>query len=533
MREGIAGRGTAGLASGAPTLSVRGVSKGFPGTRALDQVDMDVRAGEIHALCGGNGSGKSTLVKILCGVYQADTGTVRIGAEEHEAAHMRPKLARDLGVRVVHQDLALFPDLTVAENMLLGAGLPLSSAGTIRWGELRRQAQAQLDRFEIAAKPETLMRDLPIATRAQVAIARALQDVSAGEGILILDEPTASLPVHEVGLLLDAIRRLAAAGQAILFVSHRLDEVLAVTQRVTVLRDGRVFAEHKTADLTESELIEAIIGAQGARADAAARRSRQAHRATTPVLEVKDLWAGPLRGATLDVMPGEIIGIAGLLGSGRTELLRAIYGDLAVRRGKIAVNGKPANFRRMDQAIAAGVVLIPEDRPGSGAFADLSVDENLNVSVWGRYWGALGFQRSKLKQDAAHWREQLRVRAASGQVAMRSLSGGNQQKAILGRWLRRDPVLLLLDEPTQGIDVGARADIHAATRDVVERGGAAVVVLSDLEELAQLVDRALVLRHGVISAEVTGQELTATRITELIYEGTGSQSQITRREVDV
>ena len=510
--------GASALRTDAPiVLSVQNVSKTYPGTRALDGVSLDIRRGEIHALCGGNGSGKSTLVKILSGVVQGDGGTIQIGEHELDASHIRARQSRELGVRVVHQDLALFPDMSVGENMMLGAEYPTTAVQNVRWSELRDQARLQIDRFEIAAKPSTLVRDLPIGIRAQVAIARALQDVKTGEGLLILDEPTASLPAHEVDLLLRAVRRLAAAGQAVLFVSHRLDEVLSLTDRVTVFRDGRVFAEHRTAELTEGELIEAIIGAQAdsleqARSGTAVKSGRQ------PLLSVSDLHAGPLRGVDLEVMPGEVVGVAGLLGSGRSELLRTIYGDLKRTAGTVTVAGEPANFSRMDQAIARGIVMIPEDRAGGAAFAGLTVDENLDCSVLRRYWTIRGFRRSQLRRDAAALRARFRVRASGGGALMSSLSGGNQQKTVFARWLRREPVLLLLDEPTQGVDVGARGDIHAAMRQVTEAGGAAVLVLSDLEELAQVADRAVVLRQGVITAHVRGEELTAHRLNELIYQ---------------
>lgn len=495
-------------------LSVRGVSKVFPGTRALDHVDLDVIHGEVHGLVGGNGSGKSTLIKILSGVLEADGGTVFVGGKEMDVSHPHPEAAHGLGVRVVHQDLAVFPDLSVAENMMLGSGYPLSSIGSIQSRELRRRARRQIEQFEIAAEPDTLLRDLPVATRTQVAIARALQDVTPGQGVIILDEPTAALPAHEVELLLTALRRLAAQGHAILFVSHRLDEVMAVTNKVTVFRDGRVFAEHSTSELTEAELIESILGQ---RVDARAHRSPVS--VGRPILSISGLSAGPLQDIDLEVMSGEVVGIAGLLGSGRSELLRAVYADLPKTAGSITVNGRPGDFSHMDQAIRAGVAMIPEDRANDAAFIDMTVDDNMNVSVLRRYWNGLGFQRSRLRRDADDLRKRFRVKAPSGSVAMRALSGGNQQKAILARWLRRDPVLLLLDEPTQGVDVGARADLYAAVRQVTDGGGAAVVVTSDLEELAQVVDRAVVLRQGRLTARVPHEELSAHRLNELIYMG--------------
>jgi ribose transport system ATP-binding protein len=508
----------AGSGGAAIALSMRGVSKTFPGTRALDNVGLDVHHGEIHGLCGGNGSGKSTLIKILCGVYHADTGSILIGGQELEAAQMRPNVAHDLGVRVVHQDFAVFPDLSIAENMTLGAEFPTSVAGNVRWREVRRRARVQIERFEIAGDPDALVRDLPVAARSQIAIARALQDLGSGEGVLILDEPTVALPRHEVGLLLTAVRRLAETGQAVIFISHRLDEVMDLTDRVTVLRDGQVAAEHRTEKLTEKELIEAILG----RRSQQARARRVTVHSGEPVLRIRGLRAGPLLGVDLDVFPGEVVGVAGLLGSGRTELLRAVYGDLPINEGDIEVSGKPANFKHVEEAIGRGVVMIPENR-SEAIFSELSVNENLDIGVLPRYWHGW-FRGRSLRTDAAALREQFKVRAASGSVEIKSLSGGNQQKTVLARWLRRDPLLLLLDEPTQGVDVGARGDIHAAIRKVTEAGGAAVLVLSDLEELAQVADRSVVLNAGRVTAHVSLEQMDAQYINELIYKTNDSSN---------
>lgn len=493
-------------------LSVVGMSKVYPGTRALDGVDLQIRKGEIHALCGGNGCGKSTLIKILCGVVPGDSGTVRLGGQELDVSEIRPALVHELGLRVVHQDLAVFPDLSVAENLMLGAEFPTTAVQNINWPALKRLAQELIERFEIDAEPGDMMRKLPVATRAQVAIARALQDVQHGEAVVVLDEPTASLPVHEARILHAAIRQLARSGHAVLFVSHRLDEVLELTDRVTVLGDGRLVATHTTATLTEQELIESILG----RRAEDVRPVRELAADSPAVLEISGLSAGPLRDVDLTVRAGEVVGIAGLLGSGRSELLRAVYGDLPREYGSVRLNGRPADFTRKDQAIARGVVYIPEDRTVGGVFPTLSVDENMDVSVLRRYWN-FAFRGRMLRRDADELRRRLNVKAASGSVRITALSGGNQQKAVLARWLRRDPVLLLLDEPTQGVDVGARADIYTAVRQVTEAGGAAVLVASDLEELAQVVDRAIVLRRGMVTAEVPHAELSAHRLNELIY----------------
>lgn len=496
-------------------VSIRDLSKVFGSSYALDGVHLDVRRGEIHALCGGNGCGKSTMIKILSGVVPGDQGTVRIGTRELGVDEITPKLVHSLGVRVVHQDLAVFPDLTVAENMVLGGEYPTSTIGSVRWREIRDKAVRAIEQFDIPAHPDDVVRTLPVATRAQIAIARAMRDVEVGSGIIILDEATASLPFREVATLHAAIRRLAKQGHAVLFVSHRLDEVMAMSDRVTVLRDGRFVTTHDTAVLTESELIASILGNRV--------REVQGHEPVTntgpALLKVDGLCAGPLSNVNLEVRPGEVVGIAGLLGSGRTELLRALCGDLPVSRGTITINGRPARFRSLTSAIKNRVVLIPEDRLNGAVFPDLSLDENMDVGVLRRYWRPVGFRRKRLRQDDTRLREKFRIKAPSGDVAMRALSGGNQQKAILARWLRRDPLLLLLDEPTQGVDVGARADIYTAVREVTSAGGAALVVTSDLEELAQVVDRAIVLINGEVVTNVAHEDLSAHHLSELIYTG--------------
>lgn len=495
-------------------IRVRGVQKSYPGTRALAGVSMDIARGEIHGLCGGNGSGKSTLIKILSGVVSADAGEIVLDGTITPATDLNPKLSEELGIRVVHQDLAVFLDLSVAENLRLGtSGYPRTRTGSINWRRLRRETEEHLKRFEIRARPETLLRDLPVATRTQVAIARALHNIDADRGLIIFDEPTAALPVHEAEMLHGVMRRLAKAGHSILFVSHRLDEVLALTDRVTVFRDGSVMSQHKTEGLNEAELIAAILGNAPL-----AEQEASTSRAKAPVLlDIENLTVSPLKNVNIEVHAGEILGVAGLLGSGRTELLRAIYGDLPTSTGTITFNGRRVRFARSEQAIGSGIVMVPEDRARGGAFQDMSLDDNLSIGVLKDYWRWHGFRRGRMTGDARTLRSEFNIRAASGDAPMSSLSGGNQQKAILARWLRRNPMLLLLDEPTQGVDVGARADIYVAIRKVTEAGGAALLVTSDLEELSQVADRAVVLKDGGVAGEVQSADLTAQLLNELIY----------------
>jgi ribose transport system ATP-binding protein len=491
-------------------LSVQGLCKVFPGTKALNDVSLEVRYGEVHALCGGNGCGKSTLIKILSGVMVADEGRLMMNGRQFHASELTAKTSYELGFRVVHQDPPLYLDLTVAENMMLGGRYPTTRSSRIAWRSVRHRAQELIERFELQASPDTLVRDLPVSGRTRVAIATALQGAEDGRCIVALDEPTASLPAAEVRLLLSAVRRLAAMGHAIIFVSHRLEEVLSVTDRVTVMRDGRVFRDHRTQLLTEAELIESIVG----RPADEIRGQRVTASAGEPILTVTGLTAGPVQDVSFEVRAGEVVGVAGLLGSGRTELLSAIYGDLKKSAGEVELKGRSANFRSIDQAISAGVVMIPEDRARGGTFPDMSVNENMDVSVFGRYWRGLGFRRAQMRRDGDALRARFGVKAPSGAVRMRTLSGGNQQKTILARWLRRDASLLLLDEPSQGVDVGARSDIYAVVRSMTAAGGAAVVVTSDLEELAQFVDRAIVLRNGRLIAHVPSEELTAHRLND-------------------
>ncbi|MDH6523155.1 ribose transport system ATP-binding protein [Streptomyces sp. SAI-135] len=498
-------------------LAIRHLTKSFGATLALDDVSFEVRAGHIHGLLGGNGSGKSTLIKILAGVHTADPGgEVHIGARTMPAHTTTPELARRCGLRFVHQSTSTFPGLTLAENIAIGDRFPVS-AGRIRWSRLRRRTQALLDRFEIDARPDDRLGDLRPADQTMVAIARALQDDGHGDGpsVLVLDEPTASLPEHEVGVLLDALRRYARAGQTILYVSHRIDEVLDLTDAMTVLRDGGHVLTRTTDGMTEKQMIEHIVGRPVERVFA--EDATDAAVVGDVVLEVEDLTGGPLRGIDLTVRAGEIVGIAGLLGTGRTELLRMIFGDHPVESGTIRLGGDTVRPRNPGEAMKLGIAHVPEEREHEAAFLDLSVRENLSAAEITKYWVRGRLDRRHERRDADRAITDFAIRTSGQDAPMASLSGGNQQKVVLARWLRRNPRLLLLDEPTQGVDVGARADVYAAIRASVGDGMAALVVSSDFDELAHACDRVLVLRDGRITAEVRGSDLQRHRLTELVF----------------
>jgi ribose transport system ATP-binding protein len=491
-------------------LEAVSIAKHFGGTPALVDADLRVRQGTVHALLGGNGSGKSTLIKCLAGVHVADGGTVALRGERIPAAEMTARRAHKAGLRFVHQDLGLFESLTVAENFALDAGFPITRTGGIKWRHLRGRVAELLARYSVDATPDTRVGALRPATRTLVAIARALQDQESSEFVLLLDEPTASLPDAESRALMMALRRRAERGQTIVLVSHRLQEVLGVADDFTVFRDGRVAASLEAAVPTEDELVELMTG--HAPVVHPARDVMPVGRLT---LEVTALLSGPLRGLDLAVGAGEIVGVAGLLGSGRSTLLSTIFGLHRPERGSIRLAGEEVAGRPVQQIMRRGVALIPQSRLQDAAFVSLSVRENVSAAVLRRYFA--GWMRGRAERtDAASLMHRFAVKTASTEAPLATLSGGNQQKLVLARWLRRDPQLLLLDEPTQGVDAGARVDIYATIREYASRGCAVLVASSDFEELAELCDRVLVLQGGRVATAIAGAELTADRMTELV-----------------
>lgn len=500
-------------------LRTEQLSKSFPGTRALSNVNLSVRRGEIVALLGGNGSGKSTLIKLLAGVHRADPGgTIVVGSSITDAEQWSPAHARSANLRFVHQSLGLFADLTVAENIAIGRGFE-RRALRIDWAATRRHSQSVLERFHAQAAPGTVVSDLRPADQTMVAIARALQDQEgAHEAILLLDEPTAALPASEVAVLHDALRRYRAAGQTIIYVSHRLDEVHAIADRVAVLRDGELIASVAANETTERELVMLVTGrrsTEGAKPEQST--SDRAVSVSQPDrVVISGLCAGPLNDVDLRLARGEIVGVAGLLGSGRTTLLRALFGDVR-SRGDVRIDDQVHDFDRPAQAMAAGLAYLPEDRARDGAFDGLSVQANLSAAVVPTYWRRCRLHRRSERDDARRLIGQYSIRAASEADPIGSLSGGNQQKVMLARWMRREPRVLLLDEPTQGVDVGARADIHALLEDLSARGTAILVVSSDFAELTSLCHRVIVLRNGRVAASLLRSELSVGLLNELAY----------------
>lgn len=495
-----------------PALSVRGLSKAFGSTQALDDFSFELRRGEVHALVGGNGSGKSTFIKILAGVETADQGELTTAFGTEPLADFRPERSQRVGLRFVHQNLGVIPALSLEDNLALGHGFPTDATGRIQWREWRRYVRETLATYGIDADPQDSASMLSMPQLAMLAVARVLQDLDhIDQAILVFDEPTASLPQREALELLTSIRRLADQGASVIFVTHRLEEVQLVADRVTALRDGIYCGTEDARSMSRAEIVALLLGRPVAELSERAASTF----AGEPVLELKGASAGPIHDVDLTVRAGECVGVAGLLGSGRTELLELIYGVTPLASGELHVRGAAVTRPRPGVMMGHGVAMVPEDRPGSGVIAGFSVGENMTAGHLEQYvrtgWIRDRAMRSEVDRDLTRFT----VKAASADVPIETLSGGNQQKVVIARWLREQPALLLLDEPTQGIDVGAREEIYSLIAQAQAQGTAVVVVSSEFEELTRLCDRIVILSGGALVDEV-GHDITAHQLFERV-----------------
>jgi ribose transport system ATP-binding protein len=502
-------RTTAGTS--VPAIRLSGLTKRFGGTVALNDVSFDVGSSSVHALLGGNGSGKSTLIKILCGVYQADDGDIEIAGAHHSARTTTPDWARTVGIHVVHQGLGIFPELSVADNFALASGYGMPSLAPIPARKLRRHVKEVLARYEVDVSPTDTMGDLPAALQTMVAVARALAGESEpGRGVLILDEPTAALPHGQRDVLLDAVRGYRQRGHTVILVTHRLDEVEAVADHVTFLRDGRHVQTAPITEVDEAAMVRHIAGMERA----PVRHAREMVDGEVR-LEVRDLHVGPLDGISLQARRGEVVGLSGLLGSGRSALMLALFGQDKPAAGELLLDGRPLVVRDPGDAVRQGIAYVSDDRQHEGQFSDRSVRENLSITNLRRYWRGLAVRRAPEARDARTVIQDYGVVVASEEAPVSTMSGGNQQKVAIARWLELRPRVLLLNEPTQGVDVGARAAIHGLIRAAAEEGMTVIVSSSDARELAELCDRVVGLYLGRVSGEVAGDDLTAERCLEL------------------
>lgn len=470
--------------------SVAGLTKAFPGTVALDQVDFEVRPGEIHALLGANGAGKTTLMMILSGVYQPDAGRVLLGGREVRL--QGPHHAQQLGIGTVFQELSLVPGLSVAENLFLGR-LPSAGLDFADWAALGRQVARLLSRVGLAIDPMTPVRALSPAVRQLVEIAKAL---SLHPTVLLFDEPTAALSRGEAERLFDIMRDLRASGLGLVFITHRVQEVFQVADRVTVLRDGRRVGTFVTADLTPDRVVFLMAGRELSPEAVVGRGAPSA-----PLLTVTDLSAPGLAGVTLEVRRGEIVGVTGLPGAGREALGPALFGLVPWGRGRAELDGRPFHPSSPSEAIARGVGYLPPDRKEAGLFLRMSVRDNIVVTRLADV-SRLGVVRWPAAASvASQFMDALGIRATSASQVVRELSGGTQQKVLVARWLAVRPALLIAEDPTVGIDVGTRVEIHGLLRQLAARGSGVLLITADLAELVAVADRILVLAEGRVTAE--------------------------------
>jgi ribose transport system ATP-binding protein len=492
-----------------PALSLRRLSKTFPGQRALDSVDLVLAPGEIHGLIGQNGSGKSTLVKVLAGYHVPDPGAgLDVGGRDVTLGS--PHAARQAGLRFVHQDLGLVASLSVADNFALGTA---GSGGLrrLRRDTERARAATAIAHLGYAIDPRSPVGDLSASERTIVAVARALENWQGQTHVLVVDEATASLPWAESKRLLESIRLIAGQGVAVIFVSHHLDEVISVTSRVTVLRDGRCVARLDTASVSQEDLAEAMLGRK-LLADSAAPHATP-HVEAEPALRVRALRGDSLSSLDLDLRPGQVIGIAGLTGSGREEVAALLAGASA-RGGTVEVNGFDLPAADPAKAVAAGVCLVPADRVSHALLPTGTVRENVTLAGLDEHTRFGRLRHRAEKAEVTTWINELSIRPAHGELPILSLSGGNQQKTVIARWLRRRPVVLILDEPTQGVDIGSKVDIHRLIDRAAADGSAIIVCSTDSAELERLCTSVLVIHRGVVVGRLSGPDVTADAIEE-------------------
>ncbi|MGY2873157.1 galactofuranose transport system ATP-binding protein [Marmoricola sp. URHA0025 HA25] len=503
-------RGAASDASD-PVIEMRGISIAFGGVPALDGVDLRLFPGEVHALMGENGAGKSTMIKALTGVYAIDSGTVVVGGQQQTFSS--PAASQAAGISTVYQEINLVPNLTVAENMLLGR--EPRRRGGIDFKAMNRQAAATLDRLGIEVDPASELGAHPIAVQQLVAIARGV-DVDAR--VLILDEPTSSLDADEVAMLFSVMRTLREHGVAIVFVSHFLDQVFEISDRMTVLRNGRLVGEVLTSQTTQLEVVQMMIGRELAALERLENASGAGvDRTAAPVLKALGLGRkGSLEATDLDVFEGEVVGIAGLLGSGRTELARLLFGADTSDHGTLDVNQQPGHLRSPRQAIQRKLAFSSENRRAEGVIEDLTLADNMLLALQARRGWLRPIPAAMRSKLVRQYIEALDIRPADPNALMRNLSGGNQQKVLLARWLITEPQVLILDEPTRGIDIGAKAQIQQLVADLAHQGVSVVFISAELEEVLRLSDRVVVMRDRAKVAERLNDDLKVSDVLEII-----------------
>jgi ribose transport system ATP-binding protein len=491
-------------------VSMTGIDKSFPGVRALDQCRFELRRGEVHALVGENGAGKSTLMKVLAGIYAKDAG--RIVCQGAEVDIPTPRAARDLGISMIHQELNLMPHLTVAQNIFVGREPRRRVPFFLNEKAINTQAQALLERLNLHLDPRARVSDLTVAKQQMVEIAKAL---SFRSEVLIMDEPTAALTETEIDDLFRIIRQLRTEGVGVVHISHRLEELKQISDRITVMRDGRYVDTVATADTPIDQIIRMMVGRtiyEGA-PEVPDLKEREV------VLEVRHLRRGrAVRDVSFTLRRGEILGFAGLVGAGRTEVARAIFGADPIDGGEVLVRGRPVRIRTPRDAVRCGIAYLSEDRKRYGLALGMDVETNVVLATLSRFLGFLGWVNTrKTRETALRFVEALRIRTPSVQQRTKNLSGGNQQKVVIGKWLTADTDILIFDEPTRGIDVGAKSEIYRLLGDLAKRGKAIIMISSELPEILRMSHRIIIMCEGRITGQLesgAGQEEIMTYATQ-------------------
>ncbi len=495
-----------------PSLIMSGIGKSFPGVRALNNVDFKLRRGEIHALMGENGAGKSTLVKVLTGVYPMDEGSVRL--DGNPIVIRSTQDAQKQGISTVYQEVNLCWNLTVAENLFLGR--EPRKMGLIDWKQMNRKAADLLQELNISADPAAQLDSYSIAIQQMIAIARA---VNTDCEFLILDEPTSSLDADEVKKLFSLMRQLRDKGVGIIFITHFLEQVYEICDRITVLRNGELVGEYEVENLPRLELVTKMMGKEIENlSDLNVDKDESRFEGETPVIEAQELTSGDSRIKPFDLKmyKGEVVGFSGLLGSGRSELVRAVYGADKAVHGQLFIKGKKAKIRNPLDAMKQGMAYLPEDRKAEGIFADLSVRENIIIALQAKYGILKRLSRKDMEKYADEYIKLLNIKTASIETPIKSLSGGNQQKVILARWLLTDPEFMILDEPTRGIDVGTKTEIQKLILKLAGEGKSVAFISSELDEMLRTCSRMVVMRDRRKVGELTRAGLNESTIMQTI-----------------
>lgn len=484
-------------------LEMKGISKSFPGVKVLEQVDFTLHRGEVHALMGENGAGKSTLMKILGGIYTKDSGSTTVNGNVYDIAS--PSMAQNLGIVIIHQELNMVPHLTVMENIFLGREFTYGKSKLINWRRMRQESHRYLSQLGLNIDPGTLVNELSVGQQQMVEIAKAL---SMKAEILVLDEPTAALTDREIEALFLVIASLKEKGVGMIYISHRMEEIFRICDQVTVMRDGHYIGTEYIANTTMDHLVKMMVGREIKDRFPKVKVTLGEEKLTVNGLTQK----GKLHDISLSVRAGEIVGIAGLMGAGRTELAKALFGVTPIDRGTISINGKPVSIHKPIDAIHAGIGLITEDRKDEGLLLPLSVNDNLALPNL-KILSSFGFMnRSKERELSDSMIKKLLIKTPNSEQKVGSLSGGNQQKVVIGKWLATNPQVLILDEPTRGVDIGAKKEIYDLMNELVSQGVAILMISSELPEVLGMSDRILVMHEGKISGEFTQEDASQEKI---------------------